>query len=191
MSAPSHSIRLSIGGMHCAGCVAKVEKALVAVPGVSEANVNLIEHTASITGRAEPRALIAALKSAGYEAAELKSRQDESAKETAEARHYQELRRKTLVAAVVAAPLFVGEMAMLAPMLHEPGGFAYGVVAALVTLVVLVYSGGHFFRGAWKSFRNHNANMDTLIALGTGAAWVYSVAVLAAPHLVPSLGQRG
>jgi len=60
----------------------------------------------------------------------------------------------------------------------------------LVTLFVLVYSGGHFFRGAWKSFRNHNANMDTLIALGTGAAWVYSMAVAAAPQLVPTLAQH-
>jgi P-type Cu+ transporter len=47
-----------------------------------------------------------------------------------------------------------------------------------VTLWVLVYAGGHFFRGAWKSFRAHNANMDTLIALGTGSAWLYSMLVV-------------
>jgi Cu+-exporting ATPase len=176
--------------MHCAGCVARVEKAIKAVPGVGEANVNLVEHTASVSGSAEPRALITALKTAGYEAVELRSRQDESAKEAAEAKHVQELRRKTLIASLVAAPLFVGEMLMLAPMLHQPGGMVYGVSAALATLIVLVYSGGHFFRGAWKSFRNHNANMDTLIALGTGAAWLYSVAVLAAPQLVPTIARH-
>jgi len=176
--------------MHCAGCVSKVEKALTAVPGVAEANVNLVEHTASITGTVDPKSLIAAVAAAGYEAAELKSRADESAKEAAEAEHVRTLVRKTVVAGIVAAPLFVGEMAMLMPSLHEPGGRLYGLIAAIATLIVLVYAGGHFFRGAWKSFRNHNANMDTLIALGTGSAWIYSVAVLAAPQLVPTLAQH-
>jgi len=183
-------IRLSVGGMHCAGCVSKVEKALANVPGVAEANVNLVEHTASVYGTADPKSLITAVAAAGYEAAELKSRADESAKEAAEAGHVRTLVRKTIVAGIVAAPLFVGEMAMLMPTLHEPGGQLYGLIAAIATLVVLVYSGGHFFRGAWKSFRNHNANMDTLIALGTGSAWIYSVAVLAAPQLVPTLAQH-
>jgi len=184
------TVRLSVGGMHCAGCVAKVEKAIAAVPGVTEANVNLVEHTASVSGSADPKAVIAAIATAGYEAAELKSRADESAKEEAEAEHARALARKTVVASVVAAPLFVSEMLMLAPSLQSPGGRLYGVIAAIATLVVLAYAGGHFFRGAWKSFLNHNANMDTLIALGTGAAWVYSVAVLAAPQLVPSLAQH-
>jgi len=185
-----HTIRLSIGGMSCAGCVATVEKTLKSVPGVSEAAVNFAEHTASITGTADAKALIGAVVAAGYEAAELRSRAAEEEKAAAEAAYYRSLQRKTLVAGMVAVPLFVGEMFMLLPALHSPGGRLYGLIAGLVTLVVLVYSGGHFFRGAWKSFRNHNANMDTLIALGTGAAWVYSMAVVAAPQLVPTLAQH-
>ncbi len=190
MNSSTHTIRLSIGGMSCAGCVATVEKSLKNVPGVSEAAVNFAEHTASISGTANAKALLSALVAAGYEAAELKSRAAEEEKAAAEAAHYRALQRKTLVAGSVAAPLFVGEMFMLFPMLHAPGGRLYGLIAGLATLFVLVYAGGHFFRGAWKSFRNHNANMDTLIALGTGAAWVYSVAVLAAPQLVPTLAQH-
>ena len=185
-----HTIRLSIGGMSCAGCVATVEKTLKSVPGVSEAAVNFAEHTASITGTADAKALIGAVVAAGYEAAELRSRAAEEEKAAAESAYYRSLQRKTLVAGMVAVPLFVGEMFMLLPALHSPGGRLYGLIAGLVTLVVLVYSGGHFFRGAWKSFRNHNANMDTLIALGTGAAWVYSMAVVAAPQLVPTLAQH-
>jgi len=183
-------IRLSIDGMHCAGCVSRVEKAIAGVPGVTETNVNLVERTASVTGTPDPQALMAAVESAGYHAAVLKSRADESKKEEAEAAHVRTLVRKTVVAGVVAAPLFVGEMLMLFPTLQAPGGRLYGTIAAIATLVVLVYAGGHFFRGAWKAFRNHNANMDTLIALGTGAAWVYSVAVLVAPQLVPTLAQH-
>jgi Cu+-exporting ATPase len=176
--------------MSCAGCVATVESALRNTPGVTEANVNFAEHTASVSGTADAHTLIDAVVAAGYEAAELKSRADESEKEAAEAAHYRRLLRKTAVAGIVAAPLFVGEMFMLFPSLQEPAGRWYGLIAGIATLVVLVYSGGHFFRGAWKSFRNHNANMDTLIALGTGAAWVYSMAVVIAPHLVPSRAQH-
>jgi len=190
MNTNARAVRLSIGGMSCAGCVATVEKTLKGVPGVSEAAVNFAEHTASVSGTADAKALIAAVMAAGYEAAELKSRAAEQEKEAAEAAYYRSLRRKTLVAGMVAAPLFVGEMFMLFPMLHAPGGRLYGLIAGLATLAVLVYAGGHFFRGAWKALRNHNANMDTLIALGTGAAWVYSVAVLAAPQLVPTLAQH-
>jgi P-type Cu+ transporter len=190
MNANARAVRLSIGGMSCAGCVATVEKTLKNVPGVSEAAVNFAEHTASVSGTADAKALISAVVAAGYEAAELKSRAAEDEKVAAEAAYYRSLRRKTLVAGIVAAPLFVGEMFMLLPALHAPGGRLYGLIAGLVTLFVLVYAGGHFFRGAWKSFRNHNANMDTLIALGTGAAWVYSMAVVAAPQLVPVLAQH-
>jgi Cu+-exporting ATPase len=192
MNAPEspRTIRLSIGGMHCASCVARVEKALQNTPGVNEATVNLVEHTASITGTADPKALVDAVATAGYEAAELKSREAEADKEAAETAHVRTLFHKTAVAGVVAAPLFIGEMFMLFPTLQAPGGRLYGLVAAMSTLGVLAYAGGHFFRGAWKAFRNHNANMDTLIALGTGAAWVYSVAVLSAPQLVPTLAQH-
>jgi len=190
MNTKAPSVRLSIGGMNCAGCVATVEKTLKSVPGVSEAAVSLAERTASVSGTADAGALIRAVVAAGYEAAELKSRAAEDEKVAAEAAYYRSLQRKTLVAGMVAAPLFVGEMFMLLPALHSPGGRLYGLIAGLVTLFVLVYSGGHFFRGAWKSFRNHNANMDTLIALGTGAAWVYSMAVVAAPQLVPMLAQH-
>jgi len=143
-----------------------------------------------VTGSADARTVIAAVVAAGYQAAELKSRAAEDEKEAAEAAHYRHLLRKTGFAALVAAPLFIGEMLMLFPPLATPAGRGFGLVAGLVTLAVLVYSGGHFFRGAWKSFRNHNANMDTLIALGTGAAWVYSMAVVAAPELVPSRAQH-
>jgi Cu+-exporting ATPase len=190
MSTRARAVRLSIGGMSCAGCVATVEKTLKAVPGVSEAAVNFAEHTASVSGTADAKTLISAVSAAGYEAAELKSRAAEDEKAAAEAAYYRSLQRKTLFAGLVAAPLFVGEMFMLFPMLRAPGGRLYGLIAGVATLAVLVYAGGHFFRGAWKSLRNHNANMDTLIALGTGAAWLYSVAVLAAPKIVPTLAQH-
>jgi len=182
--------RISIGGMTCAGCVATVENALKAVPGVSEASVNFAEHTASVSGDVPSAALVAAVRQVGYEAAELRGADDEQAKESAELNHYRTLLRKFIVAALVGAPLFVAEPLGWLPMLDTPGGRLFWLVIGVATLFVLVYSGGHFFRGAWKALRAHNANMDTLIALGTGAAWVYSMLVVISPGLVPSLARH-
>ncbi|MEO5574481.1 MAG: HAD-IC family P-type ATPase, partial [Gammaproteobacteria bacterium] len=61
-----------------------------------------------------------------------------------------------------------------------------GIAAAILTFPVLAWSGNQFFAGAWNNFRNHNANMDTLVALGTGAAWLYSTVVAIAPGLFPT-----
>jgi Cu+-exporting ATPase len=182
--------RLSISGMSCAGCVATVENALKSVPGVTEAVVNFAEHTATVQGNVDAKALVAAITTAGYGAAELRGAEDESEKEAAELAHYRALWRKCIAAAAVGAPLFIAESLGLLPMLDMPGGRIFWLLVGAATLWVLVYAGGHFFRGAWKAFLAHNANMDTLIALGTGAAWVYSILVVAFPGMVPSLARH-
>jgi Cu+-exporting ATPase len=188
--APETVVRLSISGMTCAGCVATVENALKGLPGVSAASVNFAEHTARVTGDVPSAALIAAVRQAGYEAAELRGAEDEQEKEAAKRRHYRALLRKFIVAALVGAPLFVAEPLGWLPMLDTPGGRLFWLVIGVATLFVLIYSGGHFFRGAWKALRARNANMDTLIALGTGVAWLYSILVVIVPGLVPSLARH-
>ncbi len=182
--------RLSISGMSCAGCVATVENALKNVPGVVESAVNFAEHTATVRGGADAKTLIAAVTASGYGAAELRGTEDESEKEAAELSHYRVLLRKFIVAALVGFPLMLAEPFGLMPMLDTASGRIFWLVVGAVTLAVLIYAGGHFFRGAWKSFRAHNANMDTLIALGTGAAWLYSILVMLFPDLVPSLARH-
>ncbi len=188
--APSSPKRLSIAGMSCAGCVASVENALKGVPGVREANVNFAERIATVIGEAPAEALIAAVKQAGYDAAELRSVDDEAEREAAERTHYRLLLRKFVVAAAIGAPLMAAELLGVLPPLAAPSGRWFWLLVGVVTLFVLVYAGGHFFRGAWKAFGAHNANMDTLIALGTGTAWVYSMAIAVAPHMVPSIAQH-
>ena len=177
--------RLSIAGMSCAGCVATVENALKNVPGVTEATVNFAEHTATVTGAVDPQALITAVRAASYDAAVLRGLDDESEKEAAERTHYRRLLRKFMVAAAVGAPLMAAEWLGFMLHLDAPGTMPFWLAVAAVSLFVLVYSAGHMFVGAWKSFRAHNANMDTLIALGTGAAWVYSALVVVFPGSVP------
>jgi Cu+-exporting ATPase len=98
--------------------------------------------------------------------------------------------RKASVAALVGFPLFVFGMAGLLPDLDTGSGRVFWLLVGLLTLGVLAYSGGHFFTGAWKSARNHNANMDTLIALGTGTAWLFSTVIIVWPEWVPVSAQH-
>ncbi len=177
-------VRLSIGGMACAGCVGAVEDALKSVPGVAAASVNFAEHTAEVTGEVTAEALIEAVSGAGYEAAELKGAAAEEEKEAAEQAHLRALWRQAAVAGAIGLPLMLSGWLGVMPPLEGVGRVFWFVVAGL-SLFVLWYAGGRFFSGAWKSFVNHNATMDTLVALGTGTAWAYSTLVLLWPALVP------
>ncbi len=185
----SAATRLSISGMSCAGCVASVEQAIKSVDGVLIANVNFAEHTATVEGEVSAETLVDAIRAAGYDAAQLTGAEDESEKEAAEMEHYRRLLKKAAFAGIVGAPLFILGMSGMLPGFDDAGRlFWLGI--GLLTIMVLVYSGGHYFTGAWKSARNHNANMDTLIALGTGTAWLYSMVIVANPALVPSMAQH-
>ncbi|MDG4596259.1 MAG: heavy metal translocating P-type ATPase [Candidatus Contendobacter sp.] len=187
---PSHR-RLAITGMSCAGCVAAVETALRAAPGVAEARVNFADRTAQVTGSVPMATLVQSVRAAGYDAAELRDEASaEAEREAAEQMHGRRLIRNTVVAGALAAPLMAGEMAGWLPALATPAGQAFWIAAGLLTLVAMIYSGGHFFVGAWRQFRHHNANMDTLIALGTGSAWFYSMLVVLFPASVPSLARH-
>jgi Cu+-exporting ATPase len=182
-------IHLSIGGMSCAGCVASVEKALQAVPGVEEASVSFAEHTALVSGAVDAPTLITAVVDAGYEAAEMKGLDEEQAeREARELAHTRQLFRQAAVAALVGFPLMTAGMMGLLPALAE--GPLFWLMVAVVTLAAMLFSGRHFYIGAWKQFKHHNANMDTLIAIGTGSAWLYSVAITLSPDSVPTLAQH-
>jgi Cu+-exporting ATPase len=187
--AEAQTIRLSIGGMSCAGCVAAVEKALQAAPGVEQASVNFAEHTAQVVGDVSIDALLKAVADAGYEAAELRSLDDEQAKrEAKELVHYRKLLKQSAAAGVVGFPLMGADMAGWLPGVAEAQ--ALWLLIGAITLAAMLYAGRHFFVGAWKQFRHHNANMDTLIAMGTGSAWLYSMAIILFPDSVPTLAQH-
>jgi P-type Cu+ transporter len=105
-----------------------------------------------------------------------------------EEKSYQDTMQKFWFAAVIAIPMLLLSVPDYFPALREQimgWHSTLGIIAALLSLPVLVWSGGSFFAGAWNNFRNHNANMDTLVALGTGSAWLYSVVYAVAPSLFP------
>lgn len=179
------SCHLSIAGAKCASCVQRIEAALAAVPGVTAASVNLADRTARVSGSAAPAQLVAAVQAAGYGAAPIVDEERQRAEQAAaEQAHYRRLLRDTWLALGVGVPLML--YGMIGGMSVHSAAARFGwALAGLATLAVLAVSGRHFFVGAWHAFRAHHATMDTLVALGTGAAWLYSMLVVAVPELLP------
>ena len=186
----SELIRLSISGMSCAGCVASVEAALKRVDGVTVANVNFAEHTAIVEGRVTAHALINAVRSVGYNAAELTGVNDDREKEAAEMKHYRKLLKMSALAGIIGISQLVLGFNGALPSFDDIGGRLIWLLISVLTLMVMFYAGGHFYSGAWTAAKNHNANMDTLISLGTGTAWIYSTVIIAFPNIVPSMAQH-
>ena len=188
-----HPITLDIQGASCAGCVAKIEKSLKAVPGVTSAEMNFADRTATIKGDVAADTLIDAVTQAGYGAKESENESEADSlaeKEAADAQYYRQLMRNVVVSLSIGVPLmiyglFIGEMSVTT----GTERLVWGIIG-LVTLAAMVLAGRGFYIGAWKAFRTHSANMDTLIALGTGAAWLYSFAVVTAPSLFPEMARH-
>lgn len=184
---------LIIEGAGCASCVGKIESALKSVSGVENAEMNFAQRTVSVTGTASPSALVKAVEKAGYSAKVATSQSGDDAlaeKEQADWAYYKRLMREMTVALSLGVPLmiyslFVGEMTVT-----TTSERVTWLVVGILTLGVLYFSGKHFFVGAWQSLKNHSANMDTLIALGTGTAWLYSMVVVIVPHLVPEMARH-
>ena len=183
-------IRLSILGMRCAGCIAAVETALQEVTGVKTVNVNFADHSAVVTGVAPPDQMKLALKQAGYDAAVMEGLEDPAEEEQQEAERYRDLIKKAAVAGVLGVPLMLGAHLDWFPMMGTAAGTGFWTYVALLTLAVMFYSGGHFFASAVKLLRVKQANMDTLIALGTGSAWLYSAIVIDYSDQLPSLSNH-
>ncbi|WLI78858.1 copper-exporting P-type ATPase CopA [Kosakonia sp. H02] len=179
------SQQLLINGMSCASCVSRVQKALQAVPGVTQARVNLAERTALVMGSAPAAELVSAVEQAGYgaEAIEDDTKRRERQQETALAT-MKRFRWQAIVALLVGVPIMVWGMIGDNMMVTEANRSLW-LVIGLITLAVMVVAGGHFYTSAWKSLRNKTATMDTLVALGTGAAWLYSMSVNLWPQWFP------
>lgn len=164
------SQQLLLSGMSCASCVTRVQNALQSVPGVTQARVNLAERTALVMGSASPQDLVQAVEKAGYgaEAIEDDAKRRERQQETAVAT-MKRFRWQAIVALAVGIPVMVWGM-IGDNMMVTADNRSLWLVIGLITLAVMVFAGGHFYRSAWKSLLNGAATMDTLVALGTGVA---------------------
>jgi Cu+-exporting ATPase len=177
-ASPEEAI-IHVGGMHCAACVARVEKTLQAVPGVQEAVVNLATREAQLKfdpAKTDSSQFARVLEDAGYayegmvelETPGVESRVDPEVRA---------FRNRFLVALLLNIPIFL--LSMVHPLPHwlglSPQTLNY--ILLLLTTPVMIYCGAPFFSGAWKAARHGTTDMNTLISLGTSAAYFYSLAV--------------
>jgi P-type Cu+ transporter len=184
---------LFIEGASCASCVTKIEAAINSVPGVAGAAMNFAQRTVTVTGDADSQALVQAIEKAGYTAKAVAAgsiAEDLEEKEKAEWAYYKRLLLETSIALALGVPLMLYGVFGGAMTISTNAERAGWLLVGVLTLGVMVLSGKHFYIGAWRSLRNHSANMDTLIALGTGTAWLYSMVVVLAPQVVPEMARH-
>ena len=185
---------LQISDMTCASCVGRVERALAAVPGVLSAQVNLATETASLRyldGAVTPADLIAVTAAAGYPA-RVSSRADAMDMGSRKDREAADLARLTWIAAALTLPVFAMEMGgHLVPAVHHLIVGTIGMQASwtlqfVLTTIVLVWPGWGFYRKGYPALWRGAPDMNSLVALGTSAAYGYSVVATFAPGLLPS-----
>ncbi len=169
---PVDRVRLSVGGMTCASCVSRVERALAKVPGVREASVNLATEQAAVAAEpgTEPAALVAAIERAGY-TAELLGPEPAAGPSPPMAKGMSKEARHVILAVFLSLPLVL-PMAGLAFGWH---GSLPGWLQWTLATPVQFWLGARFYKGAWHALKARAGNMDLLVALGTSAAYGLSV----------------
>ena len=195
-SAPTE-IQLPIEGMTCASCVNRIERFLNKTEGVETATVNLATEMATIRYLPDVAAredLVGAVEAAGYDVRAVKpsnpsaapvSLLDELSADDVERRgEERSLLRQALSSIAVAAAIMV---AMFVPQTSVPME-TINWLALLPATIVQAWAGRRFYRAAWRAARHRSANMDTLVAVGTSAAWLYSVVVTLVPDAIHEAG---
>ena len=174
---------LKLRGMSCASCANNIEDAIRSVPGVSECSVNFGAEQATVTydpNKTGVAAIQDAVDAAGYSAIAMQDdvlAPEDDAERRERLAENQKLTRKVWISGIVSAILVIGSLPAMTglpipfiPMwLHNPW------LQLVLTAPVLFWAGSSFFINAWKALKRHTATMDTLVAIGTGAAYLYSL----------------
>ena len=200
-AATAEHVTIPVGGMTCAACQAHVQKALAAQPGVRDASVNLMMASASVTfdpSVIAPKQLVEAIRDTGYEA-ELPSPvvdvvAEQDARDHAQEHEYRTLRIKAIASGIAGAVAMAVSMPLMTGMAAghdaDTGLWLTSMpwVLLALTLATMGWAGRQFYVRAWVGLRHHTADMNTLIAIGTGAAFLYSLIATVAPSLFTSRG---
>lgn len=166
--------------MTCAACSTRIEKSLNKAEGVEKANVNLVTENAAVYYDPEVTSteeLIKVVKHAGYDAAEKMSKEE---KDAVLEKNFKKEVRRFILSAVLSLPLLL-TMVTHIPYIHEMafaetiGNWINPTIQLVLATIVQFYIGWRFYDGAYKALRGKSANMDVLVALGTSAAYFYSV----------------
>ena len=187
---PVQRTTLTIGGMTCASCVGHVEGALKDVQGVISAEVNLATERAAVT-YISPVATLEEMRHAvedvGYSVEGAAGQEEGDAAEIVRLSHQEEIRRlrlKVYYSLASASFLMVAMQYTVVPIINEASAWTMNLLFLGVATPVQFWAGAQFYRGAWGSIRHRTTNMNTLIAVGTSAAYFYSLAVTLFPGLV-------
>lgn len=194
---PAQSVDLQVGGMTCASCVGRVERALKKVPGVQDAVVNLATERASVQlqGDVAVGALIAAIEKAGYEAQAVQRNAATTGEDATAQRQAQEresLKRSLIFATLFALPVFLLEMGgHMVPAFHHWIAGSIGTqnswyIQFALTAVVLFGPGRRFFEKGVPALLRAAPDMNSLVAVGTSAAFAYSVVATFVPQWLPA-----
>ncbi len=179
----STSVSFPVTGMTCAACQARVQRALAGKPGVTAASVNLMTNTAAVDYDPDvlaPSDLVEVVRGTGY-GAELPVNRPDYLRPDSEADDLEAREARALTTRAVAS-VAVGLVAMILSMtMMESAAANYSLL--VVTLGLMVWAGGDFYVRAWKALRHRAADMNTLVSLGTGSAFLYSVVATVAPEL--------
>ena len=184
---------LIIEGAGCASCVGKIETVLNNISGVENAQMNFALRMVSITGDVNAKVLINAIESIGYNAKSVSESSDNELideKEIADQKYYNSLIKQMWMALGLGIPLIVYGLAGGAMTADTSLARTVWLFIGVLCAAIMYFSGKHFYLGAWKSLVNHSANMDTLIALGTGTAWLYSMVVVLFPMVLPEMARH-
>jgi Cu+-exporting ATPase len=184
------SVELPIRGMTCASCVTAIEKALLQKNGIIKASVNLatekarVEYIPSETSLGE---IVQAIEGTGYKVIQVPQEENlEDMEQIIREKENKKLKTKFFVGLILGVIIFLGSMPHWFPWI--PNFLNNFFVLWIVATPVQFWIGGQFYKGAWGAFRHRNANMDTLIAVGTSAAYLYSVAATLFPTFFESGG---
>jgi Cu+-exporting ATPase len=182
------TIEIPVTGMHCAACVGRVQHAVEGA-GVSSAVVNLMTNSATVAfdpAVVAPETLVDRIKSTGYGAslpvATQTDAQRQDEQDRARREEYVDYRRKGITS------LAIGALLMLVPMRLAMTAPAWPWAQLVITTAVMLWAGRAFYSRAWTAFRHRSADMNTLIAVGTGSAYLYSLAATVAPQAFTNHG---
>lgn len=176
-------VTIPIQGMHCAGCVGTVERALRSVAGVVEAQVNLATEQATVAyvpTSVAVETLRQAITRAGYRPLEVPAEAAVTAQQEGTDNELRALQRRFWLSVGLSLPVVVGSMGAMLP--GVPPWLAHPVLLFVLATPVQFWVGWPFYRGLWSNLKHRRADMNTLIALGTSAAYLYSVVTTFMPH---------
>ncbi|MBD2073744.1 heavy metal translocating P-type ATPase [Phormidium sp. FACHB-592] len=189
------TVNLKLRGMSCASCANSIEGAIRSVPGVSASTVNFGAEQATVTydpQKTDLENIQAAVSEAGYAAFSLQDQSlmasEDDTEKTARVAERQQLTRKVVVGGILSTVIVVGAMSAMFNLPFRIRALDSPWVQLVLATPVLFWCGADFFKNAWKAVKRHTATMDTLVAIGTGAAYSYSIFATVFPGFFTAQG---